>query len=86
MRKTLFVFAAALIALSSCKKRNCWRCTTQVTAKNTNWLPPSGAAARNTYCDMTEAEIRQVEKDGTGTHTVVQEGKTYVSTTRTTCK
>ncbi len=58
LRKISFV---AVILLSSCEVKYCWKCT--VTANATGG---AGATVQNTYtlCDKTKDEIEEVEKAG----------------------
>ena len=62
-----FVLLALAIGASSCGKRNCWKCTTTFTDSDKPALAPDGSsAARTTYCDKTEDEVRQKTEPALG--------------------
>jgi hypothetical protein len=88
MNKMIIIALLGIAVLgASCNRKDCWKCTTVFTdSKGPSWVPPGTSAARASYCDKTEAEIRQIEKDGTGVQTYTQNGKTQSSSAVTTCK
>jgi hypothetical protein len=78
---------ATSFSISSCKKKSCWKCKTVFTNSNDKfWQVPGSTAAVVSYCDKTEAEIRQIEQEGTATKTYTQNGETVSSSTATTCR
>jgi hypothetical protein len=83
---TSLLLLAVAFSFGACKKSGCWRCTTSYTGSAHWWIPKKGSAAMVKYCDKTEAEIRQIEKDGTGIQTMVQGDKAYEAEMKTTCK
>lgn len=88
MKKLCFFALLALcMATTACNRKSCWKCTTIFSGSETPFpAVPGTSAARATYCDKTEAEIRQIEKDGTGVQTYTSNGKTHSSSAATTCK
>ena len=83
---TTLLLIAVAVSFGSCKKNGCWKCTTRFTGSAHWWIPEKGSAAMVKYCDKTEAEIRQIEKDGTGTQIMMQGDKSYEAERKTTCK
>lgn len=87
--KYLMLISILVVALTSasCRKANCWKCTTIFTSSEDPFYAiPGTSGGRVKYCDKTEAEIRQIEKDGTTVQTYTKNGKTYSSSAATTCK
>jgi hypothetical protein len=60
MKKLLYISAAALLSLTACTKKYCWKCTTTKGGNGTG-------ATEATYCDETEKSI----KNRIGSSTVV---------------
>ncbi len=81
---TSLLLLAVAITFGACKKNGCWKCTTKQT--NNQAVLFSGAAARFTECGKTEAEIRQLEKDRSGTQLHTSNHVTHTSIATTTCK
>lgn len=85
MKKTTsLLLLAVAITFGACRKAGCWKCTTR--QANESGPGVSGAAAKFTECDKNEVEIRQLEKERSGTQTTTINGKTHTSTVITTCK
>lgn len=85
MKKTIsLLLLAAVVTFGACRKSGCWKCTT--TQTNNEGPLFSGAAAKFTECDKTEAEIRLLEQERSGTQTHTSNGVTHTSTATTTCK
>lgn len=89
--KQLFTLLFALSIFSCTKDSNgydtttkyCWACKTYVTT--TIQGQSSSATSSRDYCDKSESEIKQIEKDGTGTITTTSSGVTVVTKTTTNC-
>ena len=86
MKKTLFLIFLVSASLTACKKKNCWKCTTKEVGGAATILPGSQATSKSTVCDKTEEEIRQWEKDNTGTETYEENGQQYTLTATTICE
>lgn len=85
MKKTIsLLLLAVAFSFGACKKSGCWKCTTK--QANNQAVFFSGAAAKFTECNKTEAEIRQLERDRSGTQIDTSTGVTHTSIATTTCK
>ncbi len=85
MKKTIsLLLLAAAFTFGACKKSGCWKCTTK--QMNEGGIGFSGAAAKFTECNKTEAEIRLLEQERSGTQVHTSNGVTHTSTATTTCK
>ena len=66
MKKTISLLLLAIaFSFGGCKKPGCWKCTTK--QANNQAVIFSGAAGKYTECGKTEAEIRTLERDRSGT-------------------
>lgn len=84
MKTLLFV---SLIILFSCKKEStyCWTCNTVTTYEATHYQPQSETTV-NTWCDLSEQDIRSWEREKSGTVTIKIGLTTAKTITSVTCK
>ena len=83
MKNIVLLLCALAFTFTSCNKKGCWKCTTR--QQNGSGPFASGAAGHTTYCDKTEAEIRQLEQEYSGTQTHVTNGVSHTSSAVTEC-
>ena len=77
MKRLSYLLLFSGLSLTACKKKYCWECTTETTGGATV------TSATNTYCDITEDDIR--DKEGTSTSQITTGVKTITVTNNTVC-
>lgn len=73
----------ALVSLTSCKKKYCYQCSIVSTIKGGG--ANSIGTSQATYCDKTQDEINQIQKDGTRTATAISGGVVVTQSLVTSC-
>lgn len=88
--KRLALFAVLTIsiaaAISSCKKKACYQCTTTITVTIEGMDPTVNSTAKQDYCDITEDRAQEIEDAGSQTTVTKMGDLTVTSVTATTCQ
>lgn len=82
----LAVLTISLIAaVSSCKKKSCYQCTTTITV-TIDSMPSATTSAKKDYCDITDDKARDIEDAGTKTTVNTVNGVVMTTVNVTVCK
>lgn len=83
--KKIILSLLVITVYTSCKKKDCWKCTAEETGGAATILPGSKSITDSTVCGKTGEEIKKYEQEMTGTFSYDENGQTYSLTRKVTC-